>query len=107
MPIEDAVVEPIVEQPKQPTQEEINEMIKNIKYKPQALVWHNFNLEQPVVDRWIYLWCPFGKLHQNIFVTHRDLTGNYDLPHPTKRFPAYAWAYADNPEVEQPEVTVQ
>ena len=81
-----------------PTQEDL---LKMIKFKPSVLIWENFHVKQPEFDRWIYLWCSFGKLGQNIFVTYRNSLGQYDLPHPTKQFPAHAWAYADNPVVEE------
>lgn len=91
---------PIQEQkdPPAPTQQEL---MAAIKFKPQALVWHNFHAEQPEYDRWIYLWCAFGRMCQNIYVTYRNALGQYDLPHPTKQFPAHAWAYADNPIPEE------
>ena len=77
------------------------EALAAIKFKPQALVWENFHAKQPEFDRWVYLWCAFGKLGQNIYVTYRNALGQYELPHPTKQFPAHAWAYADNPIPEE------
>lgn len=88
---------------KQPTQEEINAMLKKIQYKTQGLVWHNFHVEQPQQDRWILIWCAFGRLTQNLYVCFRNALGHYELPHPTKHFPLQAWAYIDNPEVVQQE----
>lgn len=93
---------PVIEEldvPKpQPTPQEL---LAQVKFKPQALIWENFHAKQPDFDRWIYLWCAFGKIGQNIFVTYRNIMGQYDLPHPTKQFPAHAWAYADNPIADE------
>lgn len=86
-----------------PTQEEVQAMMSKIHYKPQGLVWHNFHAQQPLPDRWILIWCAFGKLTQNLYVVHRNALGHYDLPHPTKNFPLQAWAYIDNPEAIPPE----
>jgi hypothetical protein len=85
----------------EPTQPSPQELLAKVKFKPQALVWENFHAKQPDYDRWIYLWCAFGKLSQNIFVTYRNALGQYDLPHPTKQFPAHAWSYADNPQADE------
>lgn len=91
----------------QPTQEQVMEALKKIEYKPSALVWVNFNVRQPDPDRYFYLYCPMGKIAQNIYACYRDALGNYELPHPTKRYNAQAWAYADNPEIVTPVETVQ
>lgn len=86
----------------EPVEKEIlspEEALKAITFHPQVLQWENFHVKQPERDRWLYLWCAFGKIEQNIYVTYRNALGHYDLSHPTKQFPAQAWAYADNPEV--------
>lgn len=100
--IEDAEVETIERnETKQHTQEEIMEILKQIQYKEGSLQWINFNLRQPDPDKWFLLYCPMGKIAQNIYVCYRDVLGNYDLPHPTKKFNAQAWAYIENPEIVQ------
>jgi len=77
------------------------ELLKRIMFKPAALGWKNFNQEQPGLGRWFILWCNLGPIAQNLFLSYRDNLGNYDLPHPTKQYPAQAWAYIDFPEVDQ------
>lgn len=77
------------------------EIMKRLNYKPAALVWKNFQNEQPNPDRWVVLWCNLGRISPNLILTYRDATGNYDLPHPTKAYPVQAWAYIDLPEVDQ------
>lgn len=80
------------------------ELLKRIVYKPSALVWKNFNAEQPQIDRWILIWCNMGRIAPNLYLSYRDSQGNYDLPHPTKPYPAQAWAYVDVPEMDQEEL---
>jgi hypothetical protein len=91
-------VQPIKLDVREPTPEQIEQSLSKIEYKPSALVWKNFRVEQPDVDRWFVLWCPMGRISTNLFMCYRDGLGNYDLPHPTKRYNAFAWAYIDNPE---------
>lgn len=81
------------------------EVMKRLVYKPAALVWENFQQKQPNPDRWVVLWCNLGRIAPNLILTYRDATGNYDLPHPTKAYPAQAWAYIDLPEVNQEALT--
>ena len=84
-------------------QAQTEDLFKKVVFKPGALIWNNFHVEQPQPDRWIVLWCAFGKLCQNLYITYRNQLGHYELPHPTKHFPAQAWAYIDNPFGEVPE----
>ena len=96
--IEDAVVEDIKAER---AQENPEDLLKKVKFKPSVLIWENFHAKQPEPNRWIYLWCGLGSISQNIFLTYRDSLGQYDLPHPTKKYPAHAWAYAENPVVQE------
>lgn len=80
------------------------ELLKKLVYKPATLVWKNFSVEQPQADRWFLMWCNLGKIAPNLYVSYRDAQGNYELPHPTKQYPAQAWAYIDNPEIDQAEL---
>ena len=77
------------------------ELMKRIQFKPAALVWHNFAEKHPDPDRWVLLWCNLGRIAQNFFVSFRDASGNYELPHPTKQYPARAWAYIELPAVDE------
>lgn len=77
------------------------EILKRLVYKPSALVWKNFQVEQPSPDRWVIIWCNLGRIAPNFLLTYRDAMGNYDLPHPTKAYPVQAWAYIDLPCVDE------
>jgi hypothetical protein len=87
---------------KSPTPEEIQQMLLSLKYLPGVLDWKNFQAEPPEQDRWMIIWCNFGTLSQNFFVTYRNSVGQFELPHPTKHFPVHAYAYLSIPVVEQP-----
>ena len=95
MPIDDAVVEEVKE-----NRPSVNEVIEP-KFKQQIVTWNNFNTNPPDTDRWFYMYCPMGKIAPNFYLCYRDAAGNYELPHPTKKYPVQAWAYAVAPEVEE------
>ncbi len=94
--IEDAIIE---QTNTSLTAEEVEAQLVKIEFETSKLVWHNFRKEQPEVDRPFVLFCPMGTITPNLFITHRDAIGNYDLPHPTKRYNATAWAYIDIPQI--------
>lgn len=75
------------------------ELTKKLVFEPSKLEWVNFGEKHPEVDRWVLMWCNLGKIGANFFVTYRDASGHYDLPHPTKHYPGQAWAYLSLPQV--------
>lgn len=77
------------------------ELIKRIIFKRTTFVWNNFAQTQPDFDRWVLLWCNLGNLANNLFLTFRDASGHYEMPHPTKQYPVKAWAYVSLPEVDK------
>ena len=77
------------------------EIMKRIVFNPTQLVWNNFAQNQPDFDRWVILWCNLGNLANNLFLSFRDATGHYEMPHPTKQYPVRAWAYINLPEVDK------
>lgn len=74
------------------------ELLKRLEYLPSNLVWKNFLKEQPKTDEWFILFCDMGRVAPCLFITYRDTAGNYELPHPTKNYPARAWAYINLPQ---------
>jgi hypothetical protein len=77
------------------------EILKRIMFQTSKLEWVNFAQRTPESDRWIVIWCNLGRLSPNLFITYKDATGNYEMPHPTKQYPARAWAYIDIPLVDE------
>ena len=77
------------------------DLAKDLTYKADALVWNNFSKEHPEMDRWVLIWCNLGNIAQNLYLTYRDASGFYGLPHPTRSYPVRAWAYVDTPVVDQ------
>lgn len=79
------------------TDEEIQKMLSSCEYTATMLDWKNFLKEPPEKDRYFVLWCPLGMIACNFIISYRDAAGNYDLPHPTKKYNAMAWAYIEAP----------
>jgi len=79
---------------------EQEEQAKKISFKPSSLKWHNFAQTMPDPDRWFIMWCNMGNIAPNFYISYKDAQGNFDLPHPAKRYAAIAWAYISIPEVD-------
>ena len=77
------------------------EIMKRLVYNPTLLNWNNFQQVQPEPDRMLLIWCNLGSIAPNLFLTYRDASGAYDMPHPNKRYPVKAWAYVDLPAVDE------
>lgn len=89
-----------LEKPQVPPYIDPKEVMKRMHFLPAQLEWKNFHQEHPNPDKWIVLWCNLGQIAPNLILTYRDANGNYDLPHPTKSYPVQAWAYINNPTVD-------
>lgn len=87
----------ILDEPKTDTAE----IAKKIIYLPFTIEWKNFCNEQPEKDRKVIIWCNLGNHTDNLYITHQDQGGNWRDLVSGMQYPVRAWAYLDNPVVNQ------